>query len=85
MKLLVNKCRPIWNPVLALGIGAAASAALPVSPVEDEQVPLVCGSEVGDIYSVGTEFCFKISNLRRLDEEVDKLLGIDVRRPRVSQ
>ena len=35
--------------------GAAASAALPVSPVEDEQGPLVGGPEVGDIYSVGTD------------------------------
>ena len=37
--------------------GAAASAALPVSPVDDEQGPLVGGPEVGDIYSVGTDFC----------------------------
>ena len=36
--------------------GAAASAALPVSPVADEQGPLVGGPEVGDIYSVGTDF-----------------------------
>ena len=34
--------------------GAAISAALPVSPVDDEQGPLVGGPEVGDIYSVGT-------------------------------
>ena len=32
--------------------GAAASPALPVSPVDDEQGPLVGGPEVGDIYSV---------------------------------
>ena len=38
--------------------GAAASAALPVSPVEDEQGPLVGGPIVGDIYSVETVFCF---------------------------
>ena len=31
---------------------AAASAALPVSPVEDEQDPLVGGPEVGYIFSV---------------------------------
>ena len=36
--------------------GEAASAALPVSPVADEQGPLVGGPEVGDIYSVGTDF-----------------------------
>ena len=40
--------------------GAAASAALPVSPVEDEQGTLVGGPEVGDIYSVGTDFCFRM-------------------------
>ena len=38
------------------GGGAAAGAALPVSPVDDEQGPLVGGPEVGDIYSVGTDF-----------------------------
>ena len=37
--------------------GAAASAALPMSPVNDEQGPLVGGPEVGDIYSVGTSEC----------------------------
>ena len=26
-----------------------ASTALPASPVEDDQVPMVCGPEVGDI------------------------------------
>ena len=36
--------------------GAAASAALPVSQIADEQGPLVGGPEVGDIYSVGTDF-----------------------------
>ena len=40
------------------GGGAAASAALPASPVEDEQGPLVSGPEVNNIYSVGTYFCF---------------------------
>ena len=41
--------------------GAAASAAFPVSPVEDEQGPLVGGPEVGDIYYVWTDFCFRVS------------------------
>ena len=41
-----------------------------MSPVEDEQGPLVGGPEVGDIYSVGTDFCFRMPDLRRLDEEV---------------
>ena len=58
--------------------GAAALAGLPVSPVEDEQGPLVGGPEVGDIYYVGTDFCFRIPDLRRLDEEVDKLMGSGV-------
>ena len=49
-----------------------------MSPVEDEQVPLVCSTEVGYIYSVGTDFCFRIPDLRRLDEEVDELMGSDV-------
>ena len=31
-----------------------------MSPVEDEQDPLVGGTEVGDIYSVRTAFCFRI-------------------------
>ena len=52
--------------------------ALPVSPVEDEQGPLVSGPEVGDIYSVGTDFCFRMPDLRRLDEEVDELMGTGV-------
>ena len=43
-----------------LGIGAAASAALPVSPVEDKHGPMVGGPEVGYIYSVGTDFCFRM-------------------------
>ena len=30
--------------------GVAASAALHVSTVEDEQVPLICGLEVGDMF-----------------------------------
>ena len=58
--------------------GAATSASLPVSPVEDEQGPLVGGPEVGDIYYVGTDFCFKMPDLRRLDEEVDELMGAGV-------
>ena len=49
---------------LGIGEGAAVSAALPVSPVEDEQGTLVGGPEVGDIYSVGTDFCFRMSVLR---------------------
>ena len=44
--------------------GAAALAAFPVSPVEDEQGPLVGGPEVGDIYSVGTDFCFRMPDLK---------------------
>ena len=75
MRLLAKRrCRLMWNPVMVLGIGAAASAALPVSPVEDEQGLLVGGPEVGDIYSVGTD----MSDLRRLDEEVDELMGSGV-------
>ena len=58
--------------------GAAAPAALTVSPVEDEQGPLVGGPEVSDIYSVGTDFCFRIPDLRRLDEEADELMGSGV-------
>ena len=42
------------------------------NPVEDEQGPLAGGPEVGDIYSVGTDFCFRMPALRRLDEEVDE-------------
>ena len=53
-------------------------AELSVSPVEDEQVPLVGGPEVGDIYSVKTDVCFRMPDLRRLDEEVDELMGSDV-------
>ena len=49
-----------------------------MSPVEDEQSPLVGGPEVGDIYSVGTDFWFRIPDLRRLDEEVDELMGSGV-------
>ena len=56
-------------------LGAAASAAQHVSAVEDEQGPLVGGPEVGDIYSVGTDFCFRMLDLRRLGKEVDKLVG----------
>ena len=64
MKVVVTRrCRPMWNLVLDLGIGAPALAAFPVNPVEDEQVPLVCGPEVGDIYSVGTSFCFRMPDL----------------------
>ena len=35
-------------------------------------------SEVGDIYSVWTDFCFRMPDLRRLDEEVDELMGSGV-------
>ena len=58
--------------------GVAASAAVPVRPVEYEHGPLVGGPEVGDIYSVGTDFCFRMPDLRRLDEEVDELMGSDI-------
>ena len=46
-----------------------------MSTVEDEQDPLVGSPEVGDIYSVETDFCFRMPDLRRLDEEVNKLMG----------
>ena len=49
-----------------------------MSPVEDEQGPLVVGPEVGDIYFVGTDFCFRMPDLRRLDEEVDELMSSGV-------
>ena len=39
-------------------------------PVEDEQGPLVGGTEVGDIYYVWTNFCSRMLDLRQLDEEV---------------
>ena len=59
--------------------GAATSTTLPVSQVEDEQGPLVSGPEVGDIYYyVGTDFCFRMPDLGRLDEEVDELMGSGV-------
>ena len=58
--------------------GAAASAALHVSPVEDEQGLLVGGLEVGDIYSLGTALCFRMPDLRRLNEKVDELIGSGV-------
>ena len=61
-----------WNQ------GTAASLALHVSPVKDEQGLLVGGPEVGDIYSVMTDFYFRMPDLRRLDEEVDELMGSDV-------
>ena len=61
-----------------LGIGGGCTAALHVSPVEDEQGPRVGGPEVGDIYSVSTDFCFRMPHLRRLDEEVDELMGSGV-------
>ena len=47
-------------------------------PTGDEQVQLVCGPDVGDIFSVGTDLCFRIPDLGRQDEEVDKLMGSDV-------
>ena len=43
-----------------LGIGGGGI----VSPVEDEQGPLVGGPEVKDIYSVGTYFCIRMPDLR---------------------
>ena len=46
-----------------------------MSSVEDEQGPLVGGPEVGYIYSVGTDFWFRMPDLRRLDEEMDELMG----------
>ena len=49
-----------------------------MSPVEDEQGPLVVGPEVGDIYTVGTDLCFRMPDLRRLEEEVDELMGLGV-------
>ena len=50
---------------------------LHVSPVEDKQGPLVGGPEVEDNYYAGTNFCFRMPHLRRLDEEVDELMGSD--------
>ena len=49
-----------------------------MSPIEDEQGPLVGGPEVGDIYSAGTHLCFRMLDLRRLDEEVNELMGSGV-------
>ena len=49
-----------------------------MSPVEDEHVPLVCGPEAGDMYNVWTYLWFRMPDLRRLDEEVDELIGSDV-------
>ena len=49
-----------------------------MSQVEDKQSPMVCGPEVGDMYSVGTDFYFRMPDLRRMDEEVDELMGSDV-------
>ena len=34
-----------------------------MNPVEDEQGPLVSGPDVGDIYSVGTDLCFRMPDL----------------------
>ena len=81
MRLLAKRrCRPMWNLVMDLGIGggASASAVLPVSPVGEEQGPLVGCPEVGDHYYVGADFCFRMPDLRRLHEEVDDLMGSDV-------
>ena len=64
MKMLVKRCRPIWKLVLDLGIGAAAS--------------LVLCARGRRYLSVGTDFCFRMPVLRRLDEEVDRLMGSDV-------
>ena len=49
-----------------------------MSPVEDEQGPVVGDPEVGDIYSVWTDFCFRMPDLRRLGEEVDELMASGV-------
>ena len=49
-----------------------------MSPVEDKQDPMVGGPEVGYIYSVGTYFCLRMPDLRRIDKEVDELVGSDV-------
>ena len=49
-----------------------------MGPVEDEQVPVVCSPDVGYIYSVGIDFCFRMPDHRRLDEEADELMGSDV-------
>ena len=46
--------------------------------VEDKQVPLVCGPEVGNIYYVGAYFCFRMPDMRRNDQEVDELMGSNV-------
>ena len=54
-----------------------------MSPVEDEQGPLVGGPEVGYIYYVGTDFCNKMPDLRRLDE-VAELMGSGVPTTRVT-
>ena len=40
--------------------GWRASAALPVSILDDKQSPMVGGLEAGYIYSVGTDFCFRM-------------------------
>ena len=47
-------------------------------PVEDKPGPMVGGPEVVDIYSVGADFCFRMPDLRRLDEEFDELMDSDV-------
>ena len=39
---------------------------------------MVGGPGVGDIYYVGPYFYFRMLDLRRLDEEVDELMGSDV-------
>ena len=60
----------------------AVSATPHVSPVEDKHGPMVGGPEVGYIYSVWTDFCVRMPDLRRLDEEVDELMGSDVQTTR---
>ena len=69
MKLLLKRtCRPVRN--LVLDRDAPAAAELTVSPLEDEQVPLVSGSEVGYILLCMVRLL--------LDEEVDELMGSNV-------
>ena len=60
------------------GSGGGCFGEPPVRREGDEQASLVSSPEVGDIYSVGTDFCFRMPDLRRLDEEADELMGSNV-------